>query len=172
LWTSNNTTSDSVSNAAGAAANAVAASNNTNYQAASPTVLATIIPPPSADTVENPGLNTAGDADITRTVHGSGDQLTIKFRYWKQKINNLKGNSVEIKSKNQVVKWIVTKDADPPVASGASERPNLGMHAFNFEDCPSDELCGRMFMELLWTDIDSQLLLFNAEILDHNNALP
>jgi hypothetical protein len=29
-----------------------------------------------------------------------------------------------------------------------------------------------MFLELLWTDIDSQLSLFNAGILDHNNDLP
>jgi hypothetical protein len=46
------------------------------------------------------------------------------------------------------------------------------MHAFDFEDCPSDELFGCMFLELLWTDIDSQLSLLNAGILDHNNALP
>jgi hypothetical protein len=147
----------------------VAPSNNTNYQAASPIVQATTIPPPS---VENPGLNTAGDADITGTGDGSGDQHAMKLKFWKQKIKNLKGTSVEIKSKNQVVKWTVVEDVDPPVVSGAAERPNLGMHAFNFEDCPSDELFGCMFMELLWTDIDSQLSMFNVGILDHNNALP
>lgn len=152
-----------------AAANSVAASNNTNSLAASPTVEATTITPPS---VENPGLNTAGDADITGTGDGSGDQHAIKLRFWKEKIKNLEGTSVEIKSKNQVVKWTVAKDVDPPVASGAAERPNLGMHAFDFEDCPSDELFGSMFLELLWTDIDSQLSRFNAGILDHNNALP
>jgi hypothetical protein len=56
--------------------------------------------------------------------------------------------------------------------SGAAKLPNLGMHAFNFEDCHSDELLGCMFMELLWTDMDSQLSLLNAGILDHNNDLP
>jgi hypothetical protein len=66
----------------------------------------------------------------------------------------------------------MAEDVDPPVASGATECPNIGMHAFNFEDCPSDELFGCMFMELLWTDIDSHLSLFSAGILDHNNALP
>jgi hypothetical protein len=71
-----------------------------------------------------------------------------------------------------VVKWTVAEDIDPPVASGAAEHLNLGMHAFDFEDCPLDELFGCMFLELIWTDIDSQLSLFNAGILDHNNALP
>jgi hypothetical protein len=66
----------------------------------------------------------------------------------------------------------VAEDVDPQVASGPAERPNLGMHAFNFEDCPSDELFGRMSMELLWTDINGQQLLFNAGILDHNSDLP
>jgi hypothetical protein len=173
LWTSNNTTSESVSNAVAdaiaAAANAVDASNNTNSLSASPTVQATTITPPS---VENPGLNTAGDADITGMGDGSGDQHAIKLRFSKQKIKNLKGTSVKIKLKNQVVKWTVAEDVDPPVASGVAERPNLGMHAFNFEDCPSDELFGCMFLELLWTDIDCQLSLFNACILHHNNALP
>jgi hypothetical protein len=64
LWTSNTTTSDSVSNAATAAANAVAASKNTNSQAASPAVQTTIIPPPYDNTIENRGLKTAGDGDI------------------------------------------------------------------------------------------------------------
>jgi hypothetical protein len=173
LWTSNNTTSESVSNAVAnaiaAAANAVAASSNTNSLAASPTVQATTITPPS---VENPGLNTAGDTDITGTGDGSGDQHAIKLRFRKQNIKNINGTSVEIKLKNQVVKWTVAKDVDPPVASSADERPNHGTHAFDFEDCPSDELFGCMFLELLWIDIDSQLSLFNACILDHNNALP
>jgi hypothetical protein len=169
FWTSNTTTSDTVSNAVADAANAVAASKNTYSQDASPIVQATTIPPPS---VENPGLNTAGDADITGKGDGSGDQHTIKLKFWKKKIKNLKGTSVEIKSNNQVVKWTVAEDVDSPVASGAAERPNLGMHTFNFEDCPSDELFGCMFMEFIWTDIDSQMSLFNAGILDHNNALP
>jgi hypothetical protein len=173
LWTSNKTASDSVSNAlanaVAAAAKAVTASNNTNSLAASSTVQATTITPTS---VENPGFNTAGDADISGTGDGSGDQHAIKLRFCKQKIKNLKGTSVEIKSKNQVVKWTVAEDVDPPVVSGAAERPNLGMHAFDFEDCPSDELFVCMFLELLWTEINSQLSLFNAGILDHNNALP
>jgi hypothetical protein len=173
LRNSNNRTSGSVSNAVAdaiaAVANSVAASNNTNSLADSPTVQATTITSPS---VENPGLNTACDADITGMGDGSGDQHAIKLRCWKQKIKNLEGTPVKIKSKNQVVKWTVAKDVDPPVASGAAERPNLGMHAFDFEDCPSDELFECMFLELLWTDIDSQLSLLNAGILYHNNALP
>jgi hypothetical protein len=90
LWNSNNTTSGSVSNAVAdavvAAANSVASSNNTNSLSASPTIQATTIAPPS---VYNPGLNTSGDADITRAVDGSGDQHAIKLRFWKQKIKNL-----------------------------------------------------------------------------------
>jgi hypothetical protein len=82
LWNSNNTTSDSVRNAVADAvadaANAVAAPNNNNSLAASPTVEATTITPPS---VENPGLNKAGDVDIAGTGDGSGDQHAIKLRF-------------------------------------------------------------------------------------------
>jgi hypothetical protein len=41
-----------------------------------------------------------------------------KLQHWKQKIEDTQGTSVEIKYKNQVVKWTVIEDVDPPISHG------------------------------------------------------
>jgi hypothetical protein len=67
--------------------------------------------------VENPGLNTGGDADaMDGAIH------VQKLRHWKQKIKDMQGTSVEIKSKNQMVKWTIIEDVDPPMMHGPAER--------------------------------------------------
>jgi hypothetical protein len=54
---------------------------------------------PVENPVENPGLNTRGGADAT-----DGASHVQKLRHWKQKIKEMQGTSVEMKSKNQMVK--------------------------------------------------------------------
>jgi hypothetical protein len=41
-----------------------------------------------------------------------------KLQHWKQKIEDMHGMSVEIKSKNQLVKWTVIEDVNPPMSHG------------------------------------------------------
>jgi hypothetical protein len=57
----------------------------------------------------------------------------------------MQGTSVEIKSKNQVVKWTVIEDVDPPISHGPPERQNLGIKDFDYNNIPRDEVFARMF---------------------------
>jgi hypothetical protein len=84
----------------------------------------------------------------------------------------MQGTSVEIKSKNQVVKWTVIEDVDPPISHGPPERQNLGIQDFDYNNIPRDEVFSRMFFHLMWIGIDEQLIKFNAAIDEHNESLP
>jgi hypothetical protein len=116
-------------------------------------------------TVEKPGLNTGGD-----TTEGASH--VQKLQHWKQKIEDMQGMSVEIKLKNQVVKWTVIGDEDPPISHGPPERPNLGIQDFDYDNIPRDEVFARMFFHLMWIGIDEQLIKFNTAIDKHNESLP
>jgi hypothetical protein len=95
-----------------------------------------------------------------------------KLQRWKQKIEDMLGTSVEIKSKNHVVKWTVIEDGDPSISHGPPERQNLGIQDFDYNNIPSDEVFARMFFHLMWIGIAEQLIKFNAAIDEHNESLP
>jgi hypothetical protein len=84
----------------------------------------------------------------------------------------MKGTSVKIKSKNQVVKWTFIEYVDPPISHGPPERPNLGIQDFDYNNIPRDEVFACMFFHLMWIGIDEQLIKFNAAIDEHNELLP
>jgi hypothetical protein len=116
-------------------------------------------------TVENPGLNTGGDM-------AEGPSHVQKLQHWKQKIEDMQGTSVEIKSNKQVVMWTVIEDVDPPISHCPPERLNLGIQDFDYNNIPCDEVFARMFFHLMWIEIDEQLIKFNAAIDEHNESLP
>jgi hypothetical protein len=79
---------------------------------------------------------------------------------------------MEIKSKNQVVKWTVIEDFDLPISLGPLERQSLGIQYFDYNNIPHDEVSARMFFNLMWIGVDEQLIKFNAAIDEHNEVLP
>jgi hypothetical protein len=83
----------------------------------------------------------------------------------------MQGTSVEIKSKNQVVKWTVIENVNPPISHGPPERQNLGIQDFDYNNIPLDEVCARMFFHLMWIGICEQLIKFNDAIDKHNESL-
>jgi hypothetical protein len=83
----------------------------------------------------------------------------------------MQGTSIKIKSNNQVVKLTVIEDVDPPISHGPAETPNLGIHDFDYENIPRDEVFACMFFHLMWIEIDEQLVKFNAAIDEHNEPL-
>jgi hypothetical protein len=68
---------------------------------------------PVENPVENPGLNIVGDADAM-----DGASHVQKLRHWTQKIKEMQGTSVEMRSKNPMVKWRIIADVDPPMMHG------------------------------------------------------
>jgi hypothetical protein len=122
---------------------------------------------PVENPVENPGLNTGGNADAT-----DGASHVQKLRHWKQKIKEMQGTFVEMKSKNKMVKWTIIADVDPPMMHGPAERSNLGIQDFDFENMPRDEVFARMFFHLMWIGIDEQLVKLNAPIDNFNEDIP
>jgi hypothetical protein len=95
-----------------------------------------------------------------------------KLQHWKQKIKEMQGTSVEIKSKNQVFKWTVIEDVNLPISHGPPERQNLGIQDFDYNNIPRDEVFARMFFHLMWIGIDEQRIIFNSAIDEHNESLP
>jgi hypothetical protein len=87
------------------------------------------------------------------------------------KIKEMQGTFVEIKSKNQILKWTIIEDVDPPMMHGPAERSNLGIQDFDFENMPRDEVFARMFFHLTWIGIDEHLVKFNATIDEHNKSI-
>jgi hypothetical protein len=110
-------------------------------------------------------LNTGGDT-------AEGASHVKKLQHWKQKIGDTQGTSVEIKLKNQVVKWTVIEDVYPSISHGPPERPHLGIKDFDYNNIPRDEVFACMFFHLMWIGIDEQLIKFNAAIDEHNTSLP
>jgi hypothetical protein len=98
-------------------------------------------------TAENPGLN-AGGGMAELVIHAK------KLQHWKQKIEEMQVTSVEIKSKNQVAKWTVIEDVNPPISHCPPERQNLGIQDFDYNNIPRDEVFGHMFFHLMWIGID------------------
>jgi hypothetical protein len=84
----------------------------------------------------------------------------------------MQGTSIEIKSENQVVKWTVIEDVDPLISHGPPEKPNLGIHDFDYNNIPHDGVFAHMFFHLMWIGIDEQLIKFNAAIDEHNESFP
>jgi hypothetical protein len=80
--------------------------------------------------VENPGLNTGGDADAT-----DGASHVQKLRHWKQKIREMQGTSVEIKSRNQMVKWTIIEDVDPQMMHGPAKSQILVFRILILKTC-------------------------------------
>jgi hypothetical protein len=95
-----------------------------------------------------------------------------KLQHWKQKIEEMQGTPVKIKSKNQVVKWTFIEDVNPPISHGPPEIQNLGIQDFDYNNIPRDEVFAGMFFHLMWNGIDEQLIKFNAAIDEHNKSLP
>jgi hypothetical protein len=102
----------------------------------------------------------------------NGTSHVQKLHHWKQKIKEMQDTSVEIKSKNQIVKWRIIEDVDPPMMHGPAETSNLGIQDFDFENMPHDEVFARMFFHLMWIGIDEQLVKYNAAIDEHNESIP
>jgi hypothetical protein len=151
--------------AATASATAFDTAANTAAATAADTAAATAAT--GASPVENPGLNTGGDADAT-----DGASHVQKLHYWKQKIKEMQGTSVEMKSKNQMVKWTITADVDPPMMHGPAERSNLGIQDFDFDNMPRDEVFARIFFHLMWILNYEQLVKLNAAIDNYNEYIP
>jgi hypothetical protein len=141
---------------------AIAANTSTTEEAAVPANDAQEDDSPSVD---NPGLNTGGDT-------AEGASHVQKIQHWKQKIKDMQGTSVEIKSKNQMGKWTVIEDVDPSINNGPPERPNLGIQDFDYNNIPRDEVFALMFFHFMWIGIDEQIIKFNAAIDEHNESLP
>jgi hypothetical protein len=152
--------------AASAAIGIIAPSRNDPSPIATAAATAAATADTDAGPVENPGLNTGGDADPT-----DGASHVQKLRHWKQKIKEMQGTSAEIKSKNQMVKWTIIADVDPPMMHGPAERSNLGIQDFDFENMPRDEVFARMFFHLMWIGIYEQLVKFNAVIDEHDESI-
>jgi hypothetical protein len=95
-----------------------------------------------------------------------------KLQHCKQKIEEMQGTSVEIKYKNQVVKWTVIEYVNPPISHGPPERQNLGIQDFDYSNIPRDEVFAPIFFLLMWIGIDEQLIKSNASIDEHNESLP
>jgi hypothetical protein len=153
--------------AAAAAIGIIAPSRNDPSPIAKAAATASATASNDAGPVENPGLNTGGDADAT-----DGAIHVQKFCHWKQKIKEMQGKSVAIKSKNQMVKWTIIADVEPPMMHGPAERSNLGIQDFDFENMPRDEVFARFFFHLMWIGIDEQLVKLNAAIDDYNEYIP
>jgi hypothetical protein len=69
----------------------------------------------------------------------------------------MQGTSVKIKSENQVVKWSIIEDVDPPISHGLAERSNLGIKDFYYENILRDEVFARIFFHLMWIGIVKQM---------------
>jgi hypothetical protein len=149
--------------AAAAAIGTIVPSSDPSSDPSSPIATAAVATT-DAGPVENPDLNTGGYA-MNGTSH------VQKLRRWKQKIKEMQGTSVEIKSKNQILKWTIIEDVDPPMMHGPAERSNLGIQDFYFENMPRNEVFARMFFHLVWIGIDEQFVKLNAAINEHNESI-
>jgi hypothetical protein len=153
---------------AAAAVDAAAAIGTIAPSRSDPSPIATAAATAATDAgpVENPGINTGGGADAT-----DGASHVQKLRHWKQKIKEMQGTYVEIKSKNQMVKWTIIEDVDPPMMHGPAERSDLRIQDFDFENMPRDEVFARMFFHLMWIGIDEQVVKFKSAIDEHNESI-